>query len=167
MPRTDPTTIPETDLRRMTKAERREAGLFFDALQMIEYDLFSHAQARSVVPKEWHQIAADPSQQKQRITLRLDADIVTYFRAMGSGYQARINRVLSAWMHGRLARMIEGPDTVDIGFRRAQLSETRTEWGDNAEQMGRVTVALEAARQREIVEEMREMVRASDAADGR
>lgn len=37
-------------------------------------------------------------QNKERITLRLDADIMQYFRGQGSGYQTRINAVLSAFV---------------------------------------------------------------------
>jgi uncharacterized protein (DUF4415 family) len=32
--------------------------------------------------------------QKERVTLRLDADVLTWFRRQGRGYQARINAVL-------------------------------------------------------------------------
>lgn len=35
---------------------------------------------------------------KQQITLRLDADVLEYFRETGSRYQTRINRVLRAYM---------------------------------------------------------------------
>jgi uncharacterized protein (DUF4415 family) len=35
---------------------------------------------------------------KQAISIRLDQDILDYFKAPGSGYQARINRVLRHYM---------------------------------------------------------------------
>ncbi|MEO5354080.1 MAG: BrnA antitoxin family protein [Magnetococcus sp. XQGC-1] len=34
---------------------------------------------------------------KQQITLRLDADVLDWFRNMGHGYQTRINAVLKAY----------------------------------------------------------------------
>lgn len=35
---------------------------------------------------------------KQQITLRLDADVLEWFRVSGSGYQSRMNAVLKAYM---------------------------------------------------------------------
>ena len=39
---------------------------------------------------------------KQQITLRIDADVLEWFRASGSGYQSRMNAVLKAYaqIHG-------------------------------------------------------------------
>jgi len=44
---------------------------------------------------------------KQQITLRIDADVLEWFRASGSGYQSRMNAVLKAYVqthsgHGQL-----------------------------------------------------------------
>lgn len=36
---------------------------------------------------------------KERITLRVDQDVVAYFRRGGRGYQTRINAVLRAYVH--------------------------------------------------------------------
>jgi uncharacterized protein (DUF4415 family) len=38
------------------------------------------------------------SARKAAISLRLDADVLDWFRAQGSGYQTRINAVLRAYM---------------------------------------------------------------------
>jgi uncharacterized protein (DUF4415 family) len=35
---------------------------------------------------------------KQAVTLRLDADVLAWFRASGPGYQTRINKLLRAAM---------------------------------------------------------------------
>jgi len=37
-------------------------------------------------------------QRKESITLRLDQDVLAWFRAMGRGYQTRINAVLKSYM---------------------------------------------------------------------
>jgi uncharacterized protein (DUF4415 family) len=37
---------------------------------------------------------------KQQITLRLDADVLKWFRAQGKGYQTQINALLRAYMNG-------------------------------------------------------------------
>lgn len=39
-----------------------------------------------------------PSGQKKRITIRLDEDIIEYFKQGGRGYQSRINNVLRAFV---------------------------------------------------------------------
>ena len=44
---------------------------------------------------------------KQQLTLRLDADVVAWFKnraTTGEGYQTRINRALREYVQGRLAR---------------------------------------------------------------
>lgn len=39
-----------------------------------------------------------PSSEKERITIRLDAEILDFFRSAGDGYQSRINKVLREYM---------------------------------------------------------------------
>ena len=39
---------------------------------------------------------------KQQITLRIDADVLEWFRASGSGYQSRMNAVLKAYVQTRV-----------------------------------------------------------------
>ena len=46
---------------------------------------------RSVVPES--------SENKQSVTLRLDRDVLEFFRKAGKRYQTRINHVLRAYMH--------------------------------------------------------------------
>jgi uncharacterized protein (DUF4415 family) len=38
---------------------------------------------------------------KQQLTLRLDSDVVEWFRGQGSGYQTRMNALLRAYMEER------------------------------------------------------------------
>jgi len=38
---------------------------------------------------------------KEAITIRLDADVVEWFRGKGKGYQTRINAILRSYMHAR------------------------------------------------------------------
>jgi uncharacterized protein (DUF4415 family) len=46
--------------------------------------------------EDWFEAATfvDPSAEKERISIRLDKDILEFFRAEGRGYQSRINKVL-------------------------------------------------------------------------
>ena len=43
----------------------------------------------------------DAREPKLAVSLRLDADVLRFFRAFGAGYQTRINEVLKAFMHAR------------------------------------------------------------------
>jgi uncharacterized protein (DUF4415 family) len=48
---------------------------------------------------EWIRKAAvpHPAEAKERITMRLDADMLEWFRQQGRGYQTRMNAVLRAY----------------------------------------------------------------------
>jgi uncharacterized protein (DUF4415 family) len=39
---------------------------------------------------------------KEQVTLRLDADVLMWFRARGAGYQTQINALLRAYMNKHL-----------------------------------------------------------------
>jgi uncharacterized protein (DUF4415 family) len=39
-----------------------------------------------------------PIEAKKQITLRIDADVLAWFRAQGAGYQSHINQLLRAYM---------------------------------------------------------------------
>jgi uncharacterized protein (DUF4415 family) len=43
-----------------------------------------------------------PLPPKEQITLRLDADLLEWFRARGAGYQTQINALLRAYMNEHL-----------------------------------------------------------------
>ena len=43
----------------------------------------------------------DVREPKLAVSLRLDADVLRYFRDLGAGYQTRINEVLKAFMQAR------------------------------------------------------------------
>ena len=50
--------------------------------------------------EDWFEAATfvNPSAEKERISIRLDKDILEFFRAEGRGYQSRINKVLREYM---------------------------------------------------------------------
>jgi uncharacterized protein (DUF4415 family) len=56
-----------------------------DAAPLLDAAWF--ASARAVMPPE-----------KEMISIRLDKDVLTYFRSLGPGYQTRINALLRALM---------------------------------------------------------------------
>lgn len=64
---------------------------------------------RKDVPSAWATLEQDidVEEPKVKITLRLDASVAKFFRAMGSGYQARINRVLATYAQLKIAEVLE------------------------------------------------------------
>jgi len=63
--------------------------------------------ARKHVPEAWAFIEADldVDEPKDKVTLYLDRSVAKLFRAMGAGYQARINRILATWAQMKMAEL--------------------------------------------------------------
>lgn len=84
------------------------------------------------LPEAWHGILAaeEISPAKTRISVRLDADMVRWFRKMGPGYGRLMNRVLRVYWTALLAGLIKAyytHDTTDqiMMATRAMLEERR------------------------------------------
>lgn len=59
----------------------------------------------SNIPEDWHQKAeAVMPVPKKLFSLRLDADVIDWFRAEGTGYQTKMNAVLRSFMEHEAAR---------------------------------------------------------------
>ncbi len=113
------------------KIQREHFNYFCDLMRQIEWDLHHELLDGRRVPREWHEIAKSKArQEKVRLTLRVEADVVRFFRRMGPGYQQRMNDVLAAWMHGRLAAILEGPDTEDVFIQIEEMGRPRLGEGD-------------------------------------
>lgn len=116
------------------QAQRRNYHYVADAMRKLEWDLHSTILREMRIPPAWHEIAQKKGDRpKRRVTIRIDEDVVKFFESMGTNWHPRINWVLSAWMHGRLAGLIDGPETMSY-FREAKhhpLVEgaTRPVWG--------------------------------------
>lgn len=59
------------------------------------------------VPEAWATVEEDLDceEEKVKVTLRLDASVARLFRAMGKGYQARINHVLATYAQMRMGEI--------------------------------------------------------------
>ena len=59
------------------------------------------------VPRDWHRLAeAVMPSPKRLLSLRLDADVLDWFKRQGSGYQTRMNAVLRAFMEHQSNRRV-------------------------------------------------------------
>jgi uncharacterized protein (DUF4415 family) len=83
-----------------TKKRSRTDWKRIDSLRDVNIDY-------SDIPKQGPDFFANaiiwPGPKKQ-ITLRLDPDVLTFFRKQGKGYQSTINAVLRKYVEGRKSR---------------------------------------------------------------
>ena len=97
-----------------TKRQNEHFNYFQDVMRILEWDLHQTVIGHGRVPWAWHQIAkARGARPKVKVTMGIEDDVVKFFRSMGKGYQVRMNDVLRAYMHARIAELIDGPDARD------------------------------------------------------
>jgi uncharacterized protein (DUF4415 family) len=53
---------------------------------------------------DWTRAELVTPEPKKMISLRVDPDVLDYFKSEGPGYQTRMNAVLRAWMDAQLKR---------------------------------------------------------------
>jgi uncharacterized protein (DUF4415 family) len=73
-------------------------------LTQEEFDALSDGDIDFSDSPEWtdenwaRAVMVSPKPNKESVTIRLDPDVLEYFRRPGAGYQTRINAVLRLWM---------------------------------------------------------------------
>jgi uncharacterized protein (DUF4415 family) len=77
-------------------------------LRELEPDLRWKLDGSVRIPAEWHSIAQERHQPaKDKVTLRVDQDVLRFFRAMGQGHLVKMNAVLRAFILARLAEVVK------------------------------------------------------------
>jgi uncharacterized protein (DUF4415 family) len=72
----------------------------FDALRKLKDDEIGYSDIPPQVNVKWTRPGAlIPAENKQQITLRLDADVVSFFKRTGKRYQSRINAALREYVN--------------------------------------------------------------------
>ena len=127
-----------SDIKHQTPAQRRHYHYMSDVMKRLEWDLHNTIELTDRIPEEWHAISREtPEAAGQKVNLRLDADVLKFFRSMGEGYGPRINLVLKSYMHARLAGVIKGAETVNHYKRREGVNDGRKPaFGDTARSVG-------------------------------
>ena len=82
----------ETDWERVR--EMRDEDIDFTDLPEVTPEMFANAIVRK---------GFKPVPPKQQVTLRIDDEVITYFRQQGQGYQTKINQLLRAYMEAHKA----------------------------------------------------------------
>ena len=109
---------------RLSKTERIARGRLLQHLWEARGDLLDDA-LETEAPEAWHTLEADLDvvERKVKVTLYLDASVARVFRAMGQGYQARINRVLSTWAQMKIAGMLREREEIERRFGQIMARE--------------------------------------------
>ena len=82
----------ETDWERVRKM--RDEDIDYSDLPEVTPEMFAIA----IVQKGFK-----PVPPKQQVTLRIDDEVITFFRKQGQGYQTKINQLLRAYMEAHKA----------------------------------------------------------------
>lgn len=82
-----------------TKQQLKE----LEALKAMSDEEIDYSDLPATTPDQWRGAERGKFYRplKRQITLRIDADVVEWFKAQGSGYQTRINEVLREAMIGK------------------------------------------------------------------
>ncbi len=123
----------------LSKSQREHHHYLTDALARVEFDMHHRIWINHRVPRGWREIANSPTPDKRRVTIRLDEDVVKFFRSMGRDYGPRMNDVLKGFMHAKLMGLFKGDETLDQ-FREQEehgLPE-RPGWGHTEDQIARI-----------------------------
>ena len=87
------------DPAKPTPRQRAHRFYMMEAMRRLEWDLHNAIDSSGRIPETWHEIAAAPPHPKrERVTLRLNPEVVKFFRSMGSDYGPRINAMLESFM---------------------------------------------------------------------
>lgn len=68
---------------------------------MTEEDLEASIDFAEEGEFDWSAVAVDIPGPKQQLTIRLDQDVIDWFKAQGAGYQTRINAVLRGYVEAQ------------------------------------------------------------------
>ncbi|QHQ35482.1 BrnA antitoxin family protein [Algicella marina] len=96
------------DRKRGKTEERAHSELLIELAQM-EIWMQQFRLKEAFIPEDWGELeeTAPVAPAKTKITIALDSRVVRWFRAMGRGYQGRINAVLRSYMLALISREVE------------------------------------------------------------
>jgi len=80
------------------RGSKRKSGTDWRFLASDSDEGIDFTEIPELGPDFWKKAVLRTPQKKENLTLRLDQDVVAWFRAMGRGYQAKMNAVLRSYM---------------------------------------------------------------------
>ena len=124
---------------RMPKGERLARQKLLRFLYEEKMVMYVDAELRGRVPDAWHVLAhdLDVSEPKEKVTLWLDRSVVKFYRAMGRGYQTRMNRILGTYAQMEIAGFLDAERIRTEQMKR--MNETLSAAAPDAERDERVS----------------------------
>ena len=91
-----------------TRAARLAQERLERYLRVAREESISDWDVRHKAPDAWRtlELDLDVVEKKRHVTLRLDESVAAFYRAMGPGYQARINRVLAMYAQMKILQLL-------------------------------------------------------------
>lgn len=104
MPKKDGDIVKRTlDLKKAPSVGKDQKARL-DALAAMPDEKIDYSDAPSRPDAAWMR-AVDIPHKKQQITLRIDADVLEYFKHSGARYQTRINAVLRSYVEAQKTQL--------------------------------------------------------------
>lgn len=72
-----------------------------EALHELDKRAVDYSEVPELTDEFWSVVSTQKIENKQQLTLRLDADILDFFRGSGPKYQTRINAVLRSYVNAQ------------------------------------------------------------------
>ena len=127
-----PRRFPATKTARLARARLERL------LEGAGDDTALWAKVQDRVPEAWATLEEDIDcwEDKVKITIRVDSSVARFYRAMGKGYQARMNRILATYAQMKIgeverARALE--DKVDAIMKESLPEDFGEHWRKNRE----------------------------------
>ena len=108
----------------MGARQQEQRSEMIAAMERFEWDMQDTVARAGRLPPGWREIWEERGAPKERVTLRLDRDVLRFFRSMGDGYGPRMNAILRSFMLARLAGTIRHGDLAER-YREDWMGEPR------------------------------------------
>jgi uncharacterized protein (DUF4415 family) len=110
----------ERDSMTRTKTETYALRRFYNRASELHEEPHTLYEIKELIPKAWFTLDQDlpDTDEKVKVTLRLDKSVVDFYRATGPGYQTRINRLLATYAQMKIGR-IEKENAALAAYRKS------------------------------------------------
>ena len=89
------------------KSTSKQSATDWDRIEVMTDEEIDLSDIPAIPPEKFAQAIVrrglKPLPKKQQLTLRLDSDVIAWFKAQGHGYQSRMNALLRAYMDAHTA----------------------------------------------------------------
>lgn len=112
-----------------SKVQKEARAALARNLLLLTSDNWLSSAVREAVPEAWHRLEQDlpVEERKVKVTLYLDQSVARFYKAMGKGYQARINRLLATWAQMKIAEELQVDAALSVTQNAHETEERHTD----------------------------------------